>query len=112
MAASVDGGRLDISDRLFNSIPNMWKNLLSDKNDVRELTPEFFSGHGGFLVNHLQVPLSDRSGGRPADNVELPAWARGWRFVALDPPAVMVVSFSSSVLCPSPLSLQTPLTLC
>ena len=76
MAASVDGGRLDISDRLFNSIPNMWKNLLSDKNDVRELTPEFFSGHGGFLVNHLQVPLSDRSGGRPADNVELPAWAR------------------------------------
>lgn len=34
--------RFDVADRLFHSIPNTWKGLMDNPNDVKELVPEFF----------------------------------------------------------------------
>jgi hypothetical protein len=34
--------RFDVADRQFHSIPQTWKLLMDNPNDVKELTPEFF----------------------------------------------------------------------
>jgi factor associated with neutral sphingomyelinase activation len=44
-------GSLGNFENLFNSIKDNWDYLMSINNDVRELTPEFFSDKGDFLVN-------------------------------------------------------------
>ena len=31
-----------MADRQFHSVPSMWKTLLENPNDVKELIPEFF----------------------------------------------------------------------
>jgi len=42
--------RFDVADRQFHSIPQTWKLLMDNPNDVKELTPEFFY-FPEFLVN-------------------------------------------------------------
>jgi neurobeachin-like protein 1/2 len=42
--------RFDVADRQFHSIPQTWKLLMDNPNDVKELTPEFFS-FPEFLIN-------------------------------------------------------------
>lgn len=34
--------RFDVADRQFHSIPQTWKLLMENPNDVKELIPEFF----------------------------------------------------------------------
>lgn len=39
---SIHVFRFDVADRQFHSIPQTWKLLMDNPNDVKELTPEFF----------------------------------------------------------------------
>lgn len=41
-AKSLQGGRFDLSDRLFNSVKVCWNSVTTEISDVRELLPEFF----------------------------------------------------------------------
>jgi hypothetical protein len=65
----LQGGRFDISARLFSSIPKAWESVKQALMDFRELTPEFFY-LPDFLTNHNQFDL-----GSEVNDVELPAWA-------------------------------------
>lgn len=38
----LQSGRFDVADRQFHSIPQTWKLLMDNPNDVKELIPEFF----------------------------------------------------------------------
>lgn len=38
----LQSGRFDVADRQFYSIPQTWKLLMDNPNDVKELIPEFF----------------------------------------------------------------------
>jgi Beige/BEACH domain len=49
MARELQGGKWDISDRLFNSVGESWGGV--ENGDNRELIPEFFGGAGEFLLN-------------------------------------------------------------
>lgn len=42
-AKELQGGRFDLPDRLFISIPESFESATSDISDVRELTPEFYT---------------------------------------------------------------------
>eukprot|EP00002_Diphylleia_rotans_P030306 TRINITY_DN6216_c0_g1_i2.p1 TRINITY_DN6216_c0_g1~~TRINITY_DN6216_c0_g1_i2.p1 ORF type:complete len:2958 (-),score=456.23 TRINITY_DN6216_c0_g1_i2:383-9256(-) len=70
----LQGGKFDHADRLFYSIPNTWKNVLSSSADVKELIPEFFY-LPEFLVNLNGVEFGRRQTGHPIEDVELPPWA-------------------------------------
>ena len=59
----LQSARFDVADRQFHSIPQTWKNLFSNVNDVKELIPEFYY-FPEFLINcnnfdlgHLQGPI-------------------------------------------------------
>ena len=67
--------------RQFHSIPQAWKSLYSNMNDVKELIPEFFY-MPEFLVNMNRFDLGKlQSGGggsskkASVDDVILPRWA-------------------------------------
>ena len=67
--------------RQFHSIPQAWKSLYSNMNDVKELIPEFFY-MPEFLVNMNRFDLGKlQSGGggsskkSTVDDVILPRWA-------------------------------------
>lgn len=38
----LQSGRFDVADRQFHSVPQTWKNVYENVNDVKELIPEFF----------------------------------------------------------------------
>jgi hypothetical protein len=42
MMSSLCLYRFDVADRQFHSIPQTWKLLMENPNDVKELIPEFF----------------------------------------------------------------------
>lgn len=46
----MQNGRFDAPDRLFWSIQDTWKSVLSLPTDVKELIPEFYSNDASFLV--------------------------------------------------------------
>jgi len=46
----LQNGRFDAPDRLFWSIQDTWKSVLSLPSDVKELIPEFYSNDASFLV--------------------------------------------------------------
>ena len=70
----LQSGHFDVPDRLFNSIPGLYRSLYNG-NDVKELIPEFFFmpellvNLNEFDFGHLQ--LSEEK----VDNVHLPPWA-------------------------------------
>jgi WD40 repeat protein len=72
----LQSGRFDVADRQFNSIPQTWKSLLDNLNDVKELIPEFFY-FPEFLVNMNNFDLGKLQGGKKAivGDVILPKWA-------------------------------------
>lgn len=75
------GGKLDIADRLFHSVPEAWANSSGlSTGDVKELIPEFFRV-ADFLRNRNGVPLGVRSDGTVMGDVVLPKWARGDEFL-------------------------------
>ncbi|KAJ8613795.1 hypothetical protein CTAYLR_004894 [Chrysophaeum taylorii] len=77
----LQGGRFDVADRLFASIPEAWaansgRRGTSSSNEVKELTPEWYATPA-FLTNRGRLPLGTSQDGVLVGDVELPPWARG-----------------------------------
>jgi hypothetical protein len=75
LAAQLQGGRLDVADRLFFDVKATWDGVLSSMADVKELTPEWFYLPDMF-VNANGVDLGERQTGERLGDVALPPWAR------------------------------------
>ncbi|GFP89566.1 beach domain-containing protein lvsc [Phtheirospermum japonicum] len=73
---SLQGGKFDHADRLFQSIEGTYKNCLSNTSDVKELIPEFFY-MPEFLMNSNSYHLGVKQDGEPLGDVGLPPWAKG-----------------------------------
>jgi factor associated with neutral sphingomyelinase activation len=71
----LQNGRFDAPDRLFWSIADTWKSVLTLPSDVKELVPEFYSNDPSFLLNKRGIDFGCRSGGQPVGDVQLPPWA-------------------------------------
>eukprot|EP00026_Physarum_polycephalum_P000200 Phypoly_transcript_00200.p1 GENE.Phypoly_transcript_00200~~Phypoly_transcript_00200.p1 ORF type:complete len:1988 (-),score=255.41 Phypoly_transcript_00200:62-5914(-) len=70
----LQGGKFDFADRMFDSIPNTWKNCLNATADVKELIPEFFY-MPEFLLNSNNFNFGVKQTGVPLGDVQLPPWA-------------------------------------
>ncbi|KAK7580758.1 hypothetical protein V9T40_001387 [Parthenolecanium corni] len=71
----LQSGRFDVADRQFHSIPQTWKLLMENPNDVKELIPEFFY-FPEFLKNINKFDLGVLQGTKEkVDDVILPKWA-------------------------------------
>ncbi|KAL8487834.1 hypothetical protein ACS0TY_024230 [Phlomoides rotata] len=73
---SLQGGKFDHADRLFQSIGGTFKNCLSNTSDVKELIPEFFY-MPEFLLNSNSYHFGVKQDGGPIGDVCLPPWAKG-----------------------------------
>ncbi|XP_019058456.1 PREDICTED: BEACH domain-containing protein B isoform X2 [Tarenaya hassleriana] len=73
---SLQGGKFDHADRLFQSIEGTFRNCLSNTSDVKELIPEFFY-MPEFLVNSNCYHLGVKQDGEPLGDICLPPWAKG-----------------------------------
>ncbi|WZY72487.1 hypothetical protein YC2023_004727 [Brassica napus] len=73
---SLQGGKFDHADRLFQSIEGTYRNCLSNTSDVKELIPEFFY-MPEFLVNSNSYHLGVKQDGEPLGDICLPPWAKG-----------------------------------
>lgn len=62
-----------------NSIADVWKNVLVNMSDFKELIPEFYdmSNGGDFLVNNYGIDFGYRHDGTKIGDVQLPPWAKG-----------------------------------
>jgi factor associated with neutral sphingomyelinase activation len=68
---NLQNGKFDAPDRMFYSISDTWKSVLSNTADLKELIPEFFCGNGEFLVNIDDLELGYRqTGGFVVDHVK------------------------------------------
>lgn len=73
----LQGGKFDHPDRLFHSIPKLWKSASQDNTtDVRELIPEFYY-LPEFLINSNNFQFGELQEGKTVQDVELPPWADG-----------------------------------
>ncbi|KAM3836501.1 WD repeat- and FYVE domain-containing protein 4 [Vipera latastei] len=82
---SLQGGDLDVADRMFHSLRNTWESASRhNMTDVRELIPEFFY-LPEFLTNHNHIDFGCLQDGTRLDDVDLPPWAGGnpHRFIRL-----------------------------
>jgi len=75
-AIELQGGSFDHPDRLFGSVPETWRSVLSDMSDVKELVPEWYYCPEMF-ENVNDVNLGRRQNGSYVGGVELPPWAKG-----------------------------------
>lgn len=76
---------LDHADRMFHSMEESQRSAKTDPNDVRELTPEFFSVPDVF-VNREQLSFGRREDTKEeVDDVVLPPWAKAnpYRFIEI-----------------------------
>ncbi|KAA8528370.1 hypothetical protein F0562_035725 [Nyssa sinensis] len=73
---TLQGGKFDHADRLFQSIEGTYRNCLSNTSDVKELIPEFFY-MPEFLVNANSYHFGVKQDGEPLGDVCLPPWAKG-----------------------------------
>ena len=73
----LQNGRFDSPGRLFHSVEEAWKNVLTNDSDVKELIPEFFcQPDGAFLRNKSGLPLGRRENdGEKLNDVLLPPWS-------------------------------------
>ncbi|XP_055643375.1 neurobeachin-like protein 1 isoform X2 [Toxorhynchites rutilus septentrionalis] len=72
----LQSGRFDVADRQFHSIPQTWKLLMDNPNDVKELIPEFFY-FPEFLKNMNDFDLGIlQTTKERVNDVVLPAWAK------------------------------------
>nr|XP_015201808.1 PREDICTED: WD repeat- and FYVE domain-containing protein 4 isoform X1 [Lepisosteus oculatus] len=77
ISLSLQGGSLDVADRMFHSVKKEWESASRDNmSDVRELTPEFFY-LPDFLVNSNGFELGCMQDGTSLGDVKLPPWAKG-----------------------------------
>ncbi|BFU25712.1 Beige/BEACH domain containing protein [Entamoeba histolytica HM-1:IMSS-B] len=70
----LQSGVFDKPDRIFSSIDECWKGVLSHTSDVKELVPEFYS-NVNFLNNKEHVYFGFRTTQDLIDDVKLPNWA-------------------------------------
>ncbi|XP_011299588.1 protein FAN-like [Fopius arisanus] len=75
----LQNGRFDHPDRMFNNVADVWKNVLANMSDFKELVPEFYdtSNGGDFLVNKYGIDFGYRYNGTKVADVQLPPWAEG-----------------------------------
>lgn len=73
---TLQGGKFDHADRLFQSIESTYRNCLSNTSDVKELVPEFYY-MSEFLVNSNSYHFGVKQDGEPLNDVGLPPWAKG-----------------------------------
>ncbi|XP_061931232.1 protein FAN-like isoform X1 [Apis cerana] len=75
----LQNGRFDHPDRMFNSVADVWKNVLVNMSDFKELIPEFYdiNNGGDFLVNSYGIDFGYRYDGTKIGDVQLPPWANG-----------------------------------
>ncbi|XP_076234034.1 protein FAN isoform X2 [Calliopsis andreniformis] len=75
----LQNGRFDHPDRMFNSVADVWKNVLVNMSDFKELVPEFYDTNAGgdFLVNSYGIDFGYRHDGTKIGDVQLPPWANG-----------------------------------
>ncbi|XP_051118042.1 BEACH domain-containing protein B isoform X2 [Andrographis paniculata] len=73
---TLQGGKFDHADRLFQSIEATYRNCLSNTSDVKELIPEFFY-MPEFLLNSNSYHFGVKQDGEPIGDVCLPRWAKG-----------------------------------
>lgn len=73
----LQNGRFDHPDRMFNSIPDTWRNITTNTSDFKELVPQFYDldEKGIFLFNSKNLDFGMRMNGSKVGDVELPAWA-------------------------------------
>lgn len=79
---TLQGGKFDLSDRLFSSIRICWQSVTTEISDVRELVPEFYY-LPEFLLNieHHNFGLTQMK--ERVHNVHLPAWSsNAYEFIA------------------------------
>jgi hypothetical protein len=74
LAVSLQGGKFDHADRLFDDLPGTFEGCLSDMSDVKELIPEFYYCPE-MLLNVNDFNLGTRQDGKKLGNVTLPPWA-------------------------------------
>jgi hypothetical protein len=67
--------RITESSPLFLNIQGSWESSLGDISDLKELTPEFYHGHGDFLINSTVLNMGVDSIGQKVTDVNLPKWA-------------------------------------
>ncbi|KAK7576021.1 hypothetical protein V9T40_012307 [Parthenolecanium corni] len=74
----LQNGRFDHPDRMFNSIPDVFKNCLNNMADFKELVPEFYdtSTRGEFLTNMYGINFGSKHDGTRVGDVKLPPWAK------------------------------------
>ncbi|XP_012243808.1 protein FAN [Bombus impatiens] len=75
----LQNGRFDHPDRMFNSVADVWKNVLVNMSDFKELIPEFYDTNNGgdFLINSYGIDFGYRHDGTKIGDVQLPPWANG-----------------------------------
>ncbi|XP_054707013.1 LOW QUALITY PROTEIN: protein FAN-like [Uloborus diversus] len=74
----LQNGRFDHPDRMFNSVPDTWRNITTNTSDFKELIPQFYEpdAEGRFLLNAKNLNFGLRMDGSKVGDVELPAWAK------------------------------------
>lgn len=62
-----------------DSVADVWKNVLANMSDFKELVPEFYdpTNNGDFLVNNYAIDFGFRHDGTKVADVLLPPWAEG-----------------------------------
>jgi len=86
LAISIQGGKFDLADRLFNDVGASWRSASRDNlQDVRELIPEFFY-LPDFFQNKNCFDFGKKQDGSVVNDVILPPWAKGdpKRFVRIN----------------------------
>lgn len=73
----LQSGRFDHPDRMFNSVPDVYKNCLGNMSDFKELIPEFYDTQQGgkFLINNMGINFGYRHDATKIGDVILPSWA-------------------------------------
>ncbi|GET88842.1 neutral sphingomyelinase activation associated factor-like protein [Leishmania tarentolae] len=73
---SLQGGTLDVPERILESIPQLWNSVTTNSSNFRELIPQFFNEGFMTLCGPPLLPLGFRADGAPvAAYVKLPPWA-------------------------------------
>ena len=69
------GRRIYHADRLFSSVYDQFRTVITSSSDNKELSPEFYYWPE-FLRNRNQVDLGIKQNKEEVHNVKLPGWAQ------------------------------------
>ncbi|CAD6185949.1 unnamed protein product [Caenorhabditis auriculariae] len=75
MYISLNDGKFDHPDRIFNSVKETWEHCQRDSHDVKELIPELYYLPEVFR-NSNSFELGTRDDGQKVEDVQLPPWAQ------------------------------------